>query len=70
MGKVKLIGDIDYISGHLRYGHYEVEVDEKFVLNSNKQQLIEYLENNGEIIIDDYRMEDHGSITDVRIEKA
>lgn len=69
MGKVKLIGDIDYIQGHLRYGHYEVEVDELFVKNSTKKQLIEYIQDNGELIVDDYSIEDHGGINEVRIEK-
>ena len=69
MGKVTLIGDIDYVSGHLRYGHYEVEVDELFVKNSTKQQLKEYLSGNGELIVDDYEIEDHGDITEVRVEK-
>lgn len=70
MGKVTLIGSIDYIQGHLRYGHYEVEVDELFITNSSNKQLIEYLQDNGEIIIDDYDIDDMGEITEVRIEKA
>lgn len=69
MGKVKLVGDLDYVAGHLRYGHYEVEVDEVFVKNSTKQQLKEHLLNNGELIIDDFEIDDSGEITDVRIEK-
>lgn len=69
MGKVLLVGDFDYIQGHLRYGHSQVEVDEEFVKNSTKQQLKEYLDNNGEIIVDDYEIDDCGDITDVRIEK-
>lgn len=67
MGKVTVIADIDYISGHLRYGHYELEMDEETFKNLSKEDLKELINDRGELIVDDYEIEDHGDITDIRL---
>lgn len=67
MSKVTLTGNIDYIQGHLRYGHYEVEVDSEFVKNSTKEQLKQYLREKGELIVDDYEVDDVGAITKLEV---
>ena len=67
MAKVTLKGNVDYIQGHLRYGHYEAEVDAEFVKNSTQEQLKKYLKENGELVVDDYEIEDHGDITNLEI---
>lgn len=56
---------VDYVAGHLRYGHFEAIIDgeelEKFKEMSIKEQQ-EYLREVGELIIDDYRVNDYGDL--------
>lgn len=60
--------DIDYVSGHLRYAHYELELDddeiEEFSKLSEKDKK-EWIRDEGELIIDDYTINDIGSITKI-----
>ena len=61
--------DLSYIVGYLRYGHYELELSdeeyEEFKKMSNYDKK-EYICENGEIIIDDYDMNDYGEIINMR----
>lgn len=61
-----ICGDLDY--GYLRYGHLELELNdedfEKFKSLSLKEQK-EWLWNEGSVKVDDYRVEDCGSITEI-----
>ncbi len=63
-----ICGDLDYVYGYLRYGHLELELDdkdfEKFKSLSLKEQK-EWLREEGTIEVDDYRVEDCGSITEI-----
>lgn len=70
MGKILVTGTVDYISGHLRYGHYEAEMDEETFLKLKKEDVIKYLEERGELVVDDFSIEDHGEITEISIQKA
>lgn len=67
MTKVKVIGELDYVMGHLRYGHYEVEMDPEVFKSMSKEDLKEHLQEQGELIIDDYSIEDSGDITNIRL---
>ena len=67
MKKLKLRGDIDYISGHLRYGHFEAEITKAQFDLMTKEQLKEFLEDNGELIVDDYEIDDCGEITEIKL---
>ena len=61
--------DLSYVVGHLRHGHYELELsDEEYeefkkMDNYNKK---EYICDCGEIIIDDYDMDDYGEIINIQ----
>ena len=63
-----ICGDLDYVDGYLRYGHLELELNdedfEKFKSLSLKEQK-EWLWNKGAVKVDDYRVEDCGSITEI-----
>lgn len=73
MKKVSLECLYDYVSGYLRYGHSEGEIeltDEQFeelknnpidFYNQNKYELFEDLK----LVIDDYRVEDIGDINEI-----
>ena len=61
--------DLDYVMGHLRYGHLEGEFEAE-----SKEQLMEKLEDGNlrgelEIVFDDYEVEDCGDAGDYEIEE-
>ncbi len=66
---------LDYISGYLRYGHYEVKMeaesleDLKKYINSEDGE--EYIKDFGFIEVDDYELSDYGNLdlSDVTIEE-
>lgn len=67
-----LIGDLEYVQGHLRCGHYECSVlkeDEEKVRNMSEKDLNEYIKENGTLLIDDYEVDDVGDIMDIEIEE-
>lgn len=60
-----IIGNIDYIQGHIRYGHFELELTDKEYdefQTLDEDAKIEWVRD-GELIIDDYRINDYGDIT-------
>ena len=67
MSKIKVTGYLDYISGHLRYGHMELEVDKEKWDSMTEDEQREYLDDNGEFTLDDYSLEDRGDITDIEV---
>lgn len=67
---MKIIADVDYVIGHLRYGHYELKLndeDYKEYKNLSEEDKISWIED-GNFIIDDYRIDDIGTITEIREE--
>lgn len=63
-----ICGELEYVQGFLRDGHFEMELNdedfEKFKSLSLKEQK-EWLEDEGCLEIDSYRIEDRGSITEI-----
>lgn len=63
-----IYGDLDYVQGYLRMGHLEMELSdedfEKFKSLSLKEQK-EWLWDKGDVEVDDFRVEDIGSITEI-----
>lgn len=63
MSKYIVTADADWIQGHLRYGHWEMELTgaeyEEFKSLSEDEQ-IEYLRDVGSLIVDDYEIDDYG----------
>lgn len=67
---MELRADVNYVSGYLRYGHFEYfvpEGDKDMIKNMDKAELKEYLRDVGQLIIDSYRVEDFGDLDDVEI---
>lgn len=67
---MKIIADVDYVIGHLRRGHYELylnDEDYKEYKNLSEEDKISWIED-GNFIIDDYRIDDIGTITEIREE--
>ena len=62
MSKYLVTAPVDFVAGYLRYGHFEAEIeipDDK--LNDN-DWIIEAVRQQGDLIIDDWRVEDYGDI--------
>lgn len=67
---MKIIADVDYVTGHLRSGHQELELnDEDYneYKNLSEEDKISWIEDEN-FIIDDYRIYDIGTITEIREE--
>jgi hypothetical protein len=68
---MKIIADVDYVTGHLRYGHWELELndeDYRGYKNLSEEDRIAWIEEDGNFIIDDYRIDDIGTITEIKEE--
>lgn len=62
MSKYLIYAPVDFVAGYLRYGHFEAEIeipDDK--LNDN-DWIIDAVRQQGDLIIDDWRVEDYGDI--------
>lgn len=63
-----IFGDLDYVQGYLRIGHLEMELNdkdfEKFKSLSLKGQK-EWLQDEGHVEVDDFSVDDIGSITEI-----
>lgn len=63
-----IYGDLDYVQGFLRDGHFEMELNdkdfEKFKSLSLKEQK-EWLRDEGSVEVDDFSVDDIGSITEI-----
>lgn len=63
-----IFGDLDYVQGYLRMGHLEMELNdkdfEKFKSLSLKEQK-EWLRDEGHVEVDDFSVDDIGSITEI-----
>jgi len=67
---MKIIADVDYVTGHLRDGHYELNLNEEEYdeyKNLSEEDKISWIED-GDFIVDDYRIYDIGTITEIREE--
>ena len=65
---MKIIADVDYVAGHLRCGHYELELNDeeyKEYKSLSKEDKISWIED-GKFIVDDYEVDDIGIITEIR----
>ena len=62
MAKYLVTAPVDFVAGYLRYGHFEAEIeipDDK--LNDN-DWIVDAVRQQGDLIIDDWRVEDYGDI--------
>ena len=70
MNKVVITAPVDYVIGHLRYGHLEGEVeltDEQLELfEKNPSKAIQELDLDLELVIDDWEVDGYGDPYDVQ----
>lgn len=66
---MKIIADVDYVTGHLRYGHYKLNLSDREYeeyKNLSEEDKISWIEDDGEFIVDDCEIDDIGTITEIR----
>lgn len=67
----KITADVDYVDGHLRRGHKEAIVTDEQAAELEKlsrEELAEWLQDNGKLVIDDYRVNDYGDLGEITVE--
>ena len=62
MSKYFISVPVDYVIGHLRYGHFEgvVELEDNEI--NNKEKLKKLIRENCELLIDDWEIDSYGSL--------
>jgi len=68
----KVSADYDYIQGHLRYGHIEMDLNDEELAkfkSMSEQEQYKWLEDDGEVIVDDFEINDKGSLSKIEIEE-
>lgn len=69
MKKILVTANLDYVSGYLRYGHVELGFDREEWESLTTEEQIEMLESEGEVVIDDFSLEDRGAIVSINVEE-
>lgn len=62
MSKYLVYAPIDYVIGHLRYGHFEAEIEIPDDKLNDEEWILEAVRNTGELIIDDFEVDGYGDI--------
>lgn len=66
----KIVLNCDCVQGHLRYGHFELELndnDYKEFEALSKEEQLEQIESDGSLIIDSYRVDDYETEKDFKV---
>lgn len=60
--KFNVYADVDYVSGYLRYGHFEGVVEAESEEELKEMMKDKYFRDYLDLVVDDYRIEDYGDI--------
>lgn len=63
MSKYFVYAPVDYVVGHLRYGHYEAEIEIPDDKLNDEDWIIDTVREEGELIIDDFEVDGYGEIS-------
>ena len=62
MCKYLVYAPVDYVIGHLRYGHFEAEIEIPDDKLNDEEWILEAVREAGELIIDDFEVDGYGDI--------
>ena len=68
MKKLQITADLEYVSGNLRHGHLEMELSGDDIdkwNSSSREEKEEWISDAGDLIVDDFNVNDRGSIEDI-----
>ena len=66
----KIVLNCDYVQGYLRYGHFELKLDDndyKEFKALSKEEQLEQIKSDGDLIIDSYRVDDYETEKDFKV---
>ena len=69
MSKYLVYAPVDYVTGYLRYGHFEAEIEIPDDKLDDEEWIAETVRRSGELLIDDYRIDDYGEIESLELTK-
>lgn len=69
MSRYRVIGELDYVQGHLRYGHLALEIDKDKWDSMSEDDQKKYLNECGKLIVGDYEVDGYGDIDSIIIEE-
>lgn len=70
MAKYLVKGSVEYVQGHLRYGHYELKIDKEEWDAIPEEEKKSYLSECGNLVVDDYSVNFVGDITDISVKEV
>ena len=62
MSKYLVYAPVEYVMGHLRYGHWEAEIEIPDDKLEDKDWILEMVCEEGELLIDDFEVDGYGDI--------
>lgn len=62
MSKYLVYAPVDYVTGHLRYGHFEGEIEIPDDKLTDKDWIRETIREDCELLVDDWEVDSYGSI--------
>ena len=62
MSKYLVYAPVDYVIGHLRYGHFEAEIEIPDDKLNDEEWILFMVREKGELIIDDVEVDGYGNI--------
>jgi hypothetical protein len=69
LSKYLVYAPVDYVTGYLRYGHFEAEIEIPDDKLDDEEWIAEKVRRSGELLIDDYRIDDYGEIESLELTK-
>lgn len=69
MSKYLVYAPVDYVTGYLRYGHFEAEIEIPDDKLDDEEWIAEKVRRSGDLLIDDYRIDDYGEIESLELTK-
>lgn len=70
MTKLLITADYDYLQGHLRYGHKELEIEKEDWDKMTPDEQREHFEDYGNTVVDDYSIEDKGDLGEMEVQEV
>lgn len=65
----RITANVDYVMGHLRYGHYELEIKKEEWDEISDDEKEDYIRECGDFIVDDWSVEDIGEIENITLKE-
>ena len=62
MSKYLVYAPVDYVIGHLRYGHFEAEIEIPDDKINDEEWILHMVREEGELIIDDFEVDGYGDV--------